>query len=461
MTMHVEGTPVSAPTSTSPRTAPLVRGAPLLGPLPGLLRGRFDYLEATRRRVGDIFALDLPGGRPIVLCHPTHAQHVLRDRANNYRKGGGFWEVLRVLLGDGIIVSEGERWLRQRRLMQPQFHRQRIAELVEVVIKAIDDTLATWPASSPRLEISARMSAITIEVITRTMFGDHISRAEIEETGRALPAVQSFTMIGVFTHGLPRWVPVPGRARFLAARDALRGIVARLIARQRAHGAQDGTLLAMLSGAVDAETGEPMTDEQVLDESIGIFLAGYETTSLALAWAIDLLTRNPRALERLREEVVSVLGERRLQADDLARLPYARQVLQEAIRLYPPASWLPRLAVEDDVIDGVQIPAGTTVVLPIYLWHRHPDFWPDPEVFDPDRFSPARSEGRHPFAYVPFGAGQRLCIGKELAMVEGQAALAMLVQRFRFEGIGRPPPTPLPKATLTPQGGVWARVTRL
>ncbi len=444
----------------TPAAAPVVGGVPLVGALPGLLHGRFEFLERSRREFGDIFALGLPGGRPVVLCHPSHAQHVFRDRVANYRKGGGFWDVLRELLGDGIVVSEGARWLRQRRLMQPQFHRQRLAGLVSAVIRAIEDSLATWPATAPRLDVCARMSAITMQVITRTMFGDGISQQEMEAVERALPTVQGFTMVGVFTHGLPRWVPVPGRGRFEAARDSVREIVARLVARQRAKGPGEHTLLAMLSEAIDEETGEPMTEAQVLDEAIGIFLAGYETTALALAWAVELLNRHPAATERLCAEVQAVLGDRVPAPEDLMRLPYTRQVLQESMRLYPPASWLPRVAVEDDVIDGFRIPAGTTVVIPIFLYHRHPACWSDPDVFDPDRFAPERAEGRHPFAWMPFGAGQRLCIGKELAMIEGQAALAMMFQRFRFAPATPRTPRPLPTTNLTPQGGIWAQVSR-
>ncbi|MCB9565752.1 MAG: cytochrome P450 [Myxococcales bacterium] len=465
MTVHAEPLDsASAPCPDAPPglvDAPRRRGIPIVGPLAGLARDRFDYLEALRREKGEIFALNLPGA-PIVLCDPSHAQRVFRDNVANYRKGGGFWGSLRELLGDGIIVSEGDRWLRQRRLMQPQFHRQRIAAMVETVIGAIDDSLRGWPDLAPELDVSARMTEITMQVISRTMFGDHVSQEEIAVIASELPVIQRYTMVGVVAHGLPRWLPVPGRRRFRAARTTIRALVARLVARQRGEGAGagEGTLLALLSDAVDAETGAPMSDEQVLDEAVGIFLAGYETTALALSWAIYLLMRHPEVMARLREEVDGVLGDRRPTADDLRRLPYARQILMETMRLYPSASWLPRTAVADDAIDGVRIPAGSTVVLPIYLYHRHPGFWEAPERFEPERFADEKAAGRHPFAFIPFGAGQRLCIGKELALVEGQAALAMMAQRFRFAPLSDRPVRPLPTTSLTPQGGIWARASR-
>ncbi|MEZ4380948.1 MAG: cytochrome P450 [Nannocystaceae bacterium] len=426
-------------------------------PLVGLLRERLDYLERLRARHGDIYALDLPG-RPIVLCHPAHGQRVLRDHAANYRKGGGFWQVLRELLGDGIVVSEGERWLRQRRLMQPQFHRRRIVGMAEAVIQAIDGELARWPAPTQRLDVCARMSALTMQVITRTMFGDHVDQGEIDTIARELPIVLGFTTVGVLTHGLPSWAPVPGRRRFRAAKAAIRELVAGLIARRRASGLADDTLLALLAEAVDADTGERMSDTQLLDEAVGIFVAGYETTALGLAWAIHALLQNPSVMARLEAEVDAALGDRPLTYADLARMPYTRQVLLESLRLYPPASWLPRVAVADDVIDGVRIPAGATVILPIYTWHRHPDMWADPERFDPSRFEPERASRRHSFAYAPFGGGQRLCIGKELALLEGQAALAAIFRRFRLAPVDDRVVRAIPSATLTPQGGVWARL---
>ncbi|HRI08611.1 MAG TPA: cytochrome P450 [Nannocystaceae bacterium] len=450
---------LTASPAAAPAHAPLPpRARAPLGGLPGLLLRRFDFLEEARARTGDIYSLDLPGARPIVLCHPRHAQHVFRDHAVNYRKGGGFWEVLRELFGDGIIVSEGERWLHQRRLMQPAFHRQRIAGLVDTMVAAIDATITSWPDSARPVDIGARTSAITMEVITRTMFGDGITRDEMDEVARTLPIVQNFTMVGTLTHGLPAWLPVPGRRRFRSARESLRAVASRLI--ERCRGRPGGALLTMLTEARDADTGQPMSEAQVLDEAIGIFLAGYETTSLALAWAIYLLMRHPDVMARLTAEADAALGGQNPTMADLPRLPYARQVLFESMRLYPPASWLPRTAVDDDVIDGVRIPAGTTVILPIYLYHRHPEFWPDPERFDPERFAPEPSEGRHPFAWMPFGGGQRLCIGKEFAILEGHLALAMLLQRLRFTPVDARPVRPLPTSTLGPQGGIWARVER-
>jgi cytochrome P450 len=443
------------PSSTSRvgHAAPRPGGFPIIG----LLHERLDYLARVRARAGDVYALDLPG-RPIVLCHPSHGQRVLRDNAANYRKGGGFWAVLRELLGDGIIVSEGDRWLRQRRLMQPQFHRKRIVAMAETVIQAIDDELRRWTIPTARFDVCAHMSAITMRVITRTMFGDHISQAEIDTIARELPIILGYTLVGVLTHGLPSWAPVPGRRRFRAARTTIRELVAQLIERRRAAGVGEETLLALLIDAVDADTGERMNDTQLLDEAVGIFLAGYETTALGLAWAIHLMLRNPSVMARLEGEIDAVLGDRPLTFADLRRMPYARQVLQESLRLYPPASWLPRVAVAEDTIDGVRIPAGATVILPIYLWHRHPDVWTDPERFDPGRFDPERVGDRHSFAYVPFGAGQRLCIGKELALLEGQAALAAIFQRFRLAPVDDRVVRALPTATLAPQGGIWAHL---
>lgn len=265
------------------------------------------------------------------------------------------------------------------------------------------------------------------------------------------------------TQALPAWLPLPHRARYRRALARFDEIVYRIIAqgRQAVAAAQqpENHLLAMLLDTVDEETGEGMTDKQLRDEVATLFLAGYETTSVALAWTFHFLTRQPDVMQKLQAELDDALAGRQPGFADLPKLPYTRMVLQEALRLRPPSAWLPRTALADDTIDGYAIPAGTQIASMTYFYQQHPDFWPDAERFDPERFAPEQSAGRHQFAWIPFGAGPRLCIGRDFALMEGTLALAMITQRYRLAGVAGDEPGQTLSGTLRPQGGVKVRLS--
>ncbi|HUM69639.1 MAG TPA: cytochrome P450, partial [Chloroflexota bacterium] len=237
-------------------------------------------------------------------------------------------------------------------------------------------------------------------------------------------------------------------------------IVYGIIAQCRAGKLSDDHLLAMLLDVVDEETGEGMTDQQLRDEVATLFLAGYETTSLALSWALHHLMQHPEMMTKMQAEVDSVLNGRQPTLADLPQLPYTRMVLQEAMRLQPPSYWLPRTAVADDEIDGYHISAGTQVVSLTYMYHRHPEHWENPEQFDPERFTPERSANRHRYAWIPFGAGQRLCIGRDFAMMEGQLALAMVAQRFNMTAVPDHEVKPMLSSTMRPKNGVMVTLEK-
>ncbi len=438
---------------------------PFLGALPALLNRPFEFFEEARRRHGDIYRLRVGPLRPVVLNHPRHIQHVLRDHAANYRKGGALWDNLRRILGNGLVVSDGEFWLRQRRMMQPQFHRERLAGLTDLMVNAIDESLAGWAAhagSGRPVDLLPALAHLTMRVTTDTLFGTGIPRGSRDEVGDAMAYLVNYIMVSVVTHGLPSWLPVPGKRRNAREIARVERIVDGIIGATR-RGEGNNHLLAMLLDVVDDQTGEGMSNKQLHDEVMTMFLAGYETTSTALGWAVHFLMGHPEVMQKLQAEVDGALGGRTPAFADLPQLSYTRMVLQEVMRLRPPGYWLPRIAVEDDVIDGFPIAAGTEIISLIYMVHRHPDFWPEPERFDPERFAGdhgARgSRGRHPFAYIPFGVGQRLCIGRDFAMMEGTLALAMIVQRYRLAAVKGRLPQPGLSATLRPKGGVWAHLT--
>jgi cytochrome P450 len=445
----------------APRRMPRTSGLPLVGSLPEIIIKSFDFLLEARETYGDLYRLNLGLTDVVVLNHPRQMQHVLVDHVANYRKGGPLWDAIRVLLGNGLVVSEGDFWLRQRRMLQPQFHRQRLAELTGLMVEAIDGALNSWtlPALGGTFNLAPAFNHLTMKVITRTLFGTGLSEPEMDEVSAALNYVVDYVLKAVVLNSLPAWLPAPGRRQYAAAIAQIDRSVYQIIAASRARRGPEHPLLAMLLDAVDAETGESMTDRQLRDEVTTLFLAGYETTSLTLSWALDFLVHRPAMFQRLEAEVQAVLGERRPTFADLPQLEYTRRVLHETLRMRPSAWQVMRTAVADDEIDGYPIPAGTNVLPLIYACHYHPEEWPHPQAFDPERFAPEAAAARHKLAWMPFGAGQRMCIGRDFALMEGQLALAMAVQRFRFAPAGDQPAAPQLAATLRPKDGVKVQLT--
>lgn len=430
-------TPTTMPAATP--LPPVTKGWPLVGSLPHLLRDPFGFFEQARQRYGDIYTLNLGFARVLVLSHARHAQHILRDHADNYGKSGAFWNTVRGLFGNGLLTSQGDVWRRQRRLMQPHFHRQRLAALTNAMIEAIEESLATWRTSSHEGELVDLMPAtadLTMRVVVKTLFGTALSADELAELAKNMAYALDYMSVNFAVQSIPNWLPVPGRRRYHQAIAQIDAAVYRIIAASRQDGGSAHHLLGMLLNSVDEETGEGMNDRQLRDEIFTLFLAGYETTSIALAWSFAYLTTHPRVMEKLQAEIDTILAGRTPSFADLPKLTYTRQVLQEILRLRPPSYWSSRTAQADDEIDGYHIPAGSMVVWIAYLIHHHPALWPNPEQFDPERFAPQPEENataaRHPFAWIPFGAGQHLCIGRDFALMEGTLALAMIVQRFQI-----------------------------
>jgi cytochrome P450 len=406
-----------------------------LSKLPQTLKDPLGQLVAARERHGDVYALNLGFSKVIVLSHPSHAQYVLQQNVANYPKGGAIWDSLRTLLGNGLPASNGQFWLRQRRMMQPHFHHRRLVALTNLMIDAIEEEMVSWDAaaeSSKSVRLDQVFPHITMKVIVKTLFGSGLSGTDVEKVSKALTYALDFMLRGMITNYFPAWLPVPGRRRYQQAIQEIDEIVLRIIEERRRSREEANDLITMLIHMVDDETGEQMTDEQLRDEAVSMFLAGYETTAVALTWSTHFMLTHPEAWAKLRAEVDEVLGERKPTFDDLPQLPYSRMLLQEAMRLYPPVWWLSRTAVADDEIDGYPIPAGSTVAPMPYVIHRHPEIWEKPEQFDPERFTSEAIAARHKLAWIPFGAGQRICIGKEFALMEGQLILAYMAQRYQL-----------------------------
>lgn len=398
----------------------------------------------------------------MLLSRPDHVEYVLKENRANYVKG---YDNARVLLGNGLPMNEGESWLRQRRLMQPAFHRRRLARFVGTMVEEAEETLGSWEgaASDGRaVDVGREMTLLTQRIIVKTMFGSDVG-ARGERIARAFDA----GMRGIeFRSQLPLWVsrlPLPVNRRFEGALATLDEEVHRIIGerqRERTEGGGEGRddLLGMLLEARDEETGEGMDDRQVRDEVMNIYLAGHETTAVLLTWLWYLLSKNPEAARKVREEALDVAGDHPPGLDGLPKLVYTRMVVDETLRLYPSAWLLARKAVEDDEIGGYRIPAGTGLFVSPYVTHRRSDLWENPEGFDPERFRPGRNggaEGRPRSAYYPFGGGPRQCIGQNFALMEATLIVASIARRYRLDLVAGQGVKPLPRGTLKPNSEVW------
>jgi cytochrome P450 len=362
-----------------------------------------------------------------------------------------------MLIGEGLLTSEGEFHLRQRRLAQPAFHRQRGAGYGDAMVAYAERTRARWRAGET-LDVAHEMMELTLGVVGKTLFDADVAE-EAPEIGRALTeAFAAFSLAMLpFGEQLQRLTFLPPVRRFRDAKARLDATIYRLIAEHRAdsRGGRDrGDLLSMLMAAQDTEQGTgQMTDRQLRDEAMTIFLAGHETTANALTWTWYLLSGHPEVEARLHAELDAALGGRLPVADDLARLPYARMVLAESMRLYPPAWVIGRRALEPYAVRGATLPARTVVLVSQYVVHRDPRWWPEPDRFRPERWAEDAVD-RPKVAYFPFGAGTRVCIGEQFAWMEGTLLLATIAQRWRLRLVPGHPVTPQPIVTLRPKFGM-------
>jgi cytochrome P450 len=349
-------------------------------------------------------------------------------------------------------------------MIQPQFHRARVSVIIEQLASAVRDSMASWDALADvgaPVNVASAVSRVAMQAIVRVIFGAELDPRDADEIGREVGHAFDFILRGLLFKSLPPWLPVPGRGRYLAAIRAIDRHIFRLIEQRRRQGGDGIDLLSALMASVDAETGSHMSDAQLRDEVVAMFLAGYETVSSMLTFAIDLLARHPEHARAARDEIVEVVGEREPGLADLPRLGATLAVLQETLRLVPPVFFLPRQALVDDEIDGFSIPAGSIVAPVVYVIHHHPDLWERPERFDPGRFTAPRAGGRHPLAWMPFGTGHRQCLGKEVALLEGRLILARILQRYELTPVSATPPRVHLGATARPGSDVQIRFTRL
>jgi cytochrome P450 len=433
------------------------RGISLLWRLPRAANGWLDFLTWFQRQYGNVVFFRFLTAPACLINDPAGIECVLVANHQNFTKSMDYRALSRVL-GQGLLTSEGEFWKRQRRLVQPAFFRDRILSYGGLMTSYTARMLETWRDGEVR-DVHHDMMRVTLEIAARSLFNVEI-QGDAGTIGSALTVVMNeMPKLAGFAF-LPDWVPVPGLGPFRRALADLDRIVYGIIRGRRETGEHPGDLLDMLLDARD-ENGEGMSDLQLRDEVMTLLLAGHETTANTLSWALYLLAQNPESQARLAAELHDVLGGRVADAAGLQRLPYTQMVLMEAQRLYPPAWAIGRKALVDFEVSGYRVPAGTNVIVSQWVLHRDPQIYPDPERFNPERWREEVAGRRSlpKFAYLPFGAGPRVCVGASLALTESALVLATLIQHFRFSLASAEPVKAFPSVTLRPRRGVHLRVS--
>jgi cytochrome P450 len=422
-------------TSTA-KKVPAARGLPFIGLSIEAAKDPLSLLKNLSQQYGDVVKVRLGLKDFYLLQTPSAARQVLHERARNYYKPGAA-KLMKKVLGDGLATSNGDLWLQQRRLIQPAFHQQRLTHFLHILQGEVSSLIKEWKANEGHqpVDVSKAFMHLTLNNLTKAMFGASVNR-DIETIARVLgvmldcSADHAKSLVKV-----PLSIPTPSNLRFRAAEKEFEGIISGFIMGRQNEKTEDhcighNDLLQMLLAARDASGGH-MTAKQLRDEIITMFLAGHETTAQTLNWIFYHLALDPQIYQNVKAEaVMATKGE--LTVDSLRQLPYTKSLMEEAMRFYPPIWVIARKAAEKDCINGYQVPADATVLVNVYGMHHHPAYWTSPQTFDPSHFSPKVPATRPPFLYLPFGGGQRLCIGQHFAMMVIQTVIIRLVLEFGF-----------------------------
>lgn len=414
------------------------RGIPVFGVAPQVRRDPLGFFSDIAERYDGVSSLPVGLEKVMLLNDPDAIEHVFQTNWRNYRKSD-FYDKVRPLFGNGIATSEGDFWRRQRQLTNPAFHRKSLTRMGEIMRESTQAMLDTWTGRRDEgaFNLSDDLTALTLRIVVESLFGSDITEKDNgERTATIARSVD--TMLEVCERRVwavpdlhDRWFS-PLYWRHRKARADLDRIVYDIIAERRRTGEEHFDLLGMLLDARDGETGEGMSDGQLRDETTTLLVTGHESTANASVWIFYVLSRHPEIEQRVIEELETVCGGRVPDDSELRELSYLRMVIEEVLRLYPPAWTTSRTALDDDEIRGYPVRAGTTMMISPYVIHRNPRYWPNPERFDPQRHAPEMKERRPKFAYIPFGGGPRNCIGANFAMMELQLVVAMALQRFRL-----------------------------
>ena len=437
------------------RTVPSLKGLPFLGSAVSIMKNPLNFLVNLKKDHDDVVKIKIAGKNYYVIQSPEATKHILQENAKNYFKPGAA-KMMKQFLGDGLATSNGELWLKQRRIMQPAFHRQRIDGFAK---KINDETtlllqhLEQLPVDRP-VNINNEFLKLTLNNINKTMFGADMKDG-IDEVAKVIndllvSASGSVTSLVKF----PLFIPTPNNRRFLKANRAFDKIIYEIIEKRKKEKEEiHSDLLDMLLHAYDNETQSYMSIQQLRDEVSTIFMAGHETTAQTLSWVFYHLAKHPSVYKKIEEEAKTV-GDRQLTMNDFQKLQWSRMVIEETMRLYPPVWVMARKSFKEDLFAGYYLPAGSTVLINTYGMNHDATYWQRPFDFLPERFHPDNNEERHPFLFIPFGAGQRPCIGSSFAMMVMQTVIIRLVQRFKLYIPKGFIAVPEPNITLRAKNGI-------
>jgi cytochrome P450 len=438
------------------RTFPGPRGHWLLGALPRLRTDMLGFFEECFREHGDAAYFRVANRRSMLLSHPDDIERVLVTENRRFIKNYALI-FLRPLLGNGLLLNEGQSWLRQRRLIQPAFSKHQVESYAPVMAECTERLLDEWKPNEVR-DIGPAMMRLTMTIAGRTLLGIDVSDRFREVSHHLETVMYDFLARFGAAIRLPQWLPTPRNLRLRHAIGRLDRILQQLIEERRAAGAVGGDFLSLLLHARDEEDGLGISDRQIRDEIMTMFLAGHETTANALSWTWYLLARHPEIQQRVQDEARRVLGDRRLVAADVSKLTFCELVIRESMRLYPPAYVVGRRPMEDVTIGNYFIPAGTNVLMSQWVVHRDERWFSDPLQFNPDRWASGLASRLPKYAYFPFGGGPRVCIGNTFAMFEAPLVLALMARRMTLELVTRGPICIQPAVTLRPGQAIEMRL---
>ena len=397
---------------------------------------RLEWLQSLADKYGDVVSFKLLKKDMYLVNHPDLVKEMLTHKSHNYTKKTIGFKMVKVVLGESTFTAMGENWKRKRRLAQPSFHKAKITNLGAIMTDCIEEMLEEWEVLCDKkevIEMTDSMMRVTLKVVVKALFSTGLSDEDIQTVADVFtPLLEATNRRTSYPIQFLYKLPIKSNAKYKGYIDKLDEIVYRIIKERRATEEKPMDLLQMLMDATDEETGEPLTDEELRNEAMTIFIAGHETTANAMSWLWSILSQQPEIREKIEQEVEEVLGKRKPVAADFPNLPYCLKAFKETMRLYPPVPILPRHIENDDVLGDYEIEGGADALFSPYLLHRHPDFWEEPEVFNPHRFDKEAQRAQHTFAYLPFGGGPRICLGNNFVMMEAVFIIAMATQRFKL-----------------------------
>ena len=435
------------------------KGYPFIGSLSKLASpNRLTWLQSISNTHGDVVKFNLLKRNVYLVNHPDLVKDMLTRSSKNYTKKTIGFKMVKVVLGESTFTAMGDEWRRKRLSVQPYFQRAKIANLATIMTGCIEEMLTEWETlcdEGNTLQTTDAMMQVTLKVVVKALFSTALSDEDIQTVANIFnPLLEATNRRVVLPFPFLYKLPTAKNKQYPHYIAQLDDIIYRIIRQRKVSTDKPMDLLQMLMDATDEDTGLPLSDEDLRNEAMTMFIAGHETTANAMSWLWATLSQNPDIREKVEQEVEEVLGKRTPVASDFTKLPYCQKVFKETMRLYPPVPILPRHVENDDVLGNYTLKGGSDVLFSAYLLHRHPDFWDQPETFNPHRFDADAEKKQHPYAYIPFGGGPRLCLGNNFAMMEAVFILAMTTQRFRLNLTSNANIKPLFSLTTRPKYGV-------